>query len=193
VYKRQFYVSFNPNDKNRLAEYHMPNRLGGRYEHSPTEKLVKMIEPGDARRELIASEFEGKYYTTKYSDLPTGSDPVIVLRTADLLFIEAEAMYYIDSTLYCDDILDNINTVRARARLDPLPGVPAGTLWNTLDRERQIEFAFEGKRWFDLIRNGRAVSEVETVVNPDQMLFPIPLSEILTNPLISMEDQNPGY
>lgn len=188
-----FYVSFNPNDKNRLAEYHMPNQLGGRYEHSPTDKLVQMIEPGDARRELVASVYEGKYYTTKYSDLNTGSDPVIVLRTADLLFIEAEAMYHIDSSLYRNEIIANVNMIRERAGLEPYLSVPPGMLREIVDRERQIEFAFEGKQWFDLIRNDRAVSEVETVVNPEQELFPIPLSEILANPCISMEGQNPGY
>jgi hypothetical protein len=188
-----FYVSFNPNDKNRMAEYHMPNQLAGRYEHSPTEKLVDMIEAGDSRRELIAAEYEGKSFTTKYSDLNTGSDPVIVLRTADLLFIEAEAMYFIDSSLYRNEIIENVNTIRERAGLDPHLSVSPGMLWEALDRERQIEFAFEGKRWFDLIRTGRAISEVETVVNPGQTLFPIPLSEILANPYISMDDQNPGY
>ena len=62
-----------------------------------------------------------------------------------------------------------------------------------IEREKQIEFAFEGKRWFDLIRTKRAIDLVPSVTQPYQMLFPVPLSEILANPNINVEDQNEGY
>lgn len=188
-----FYVGFNPNDNNRLAEYHFPNKLGGRYENAPTVSLVEAIEPGDRRRELVAARYADQYYTTKYPDLNTGGSSVLVLRTAELLFIEAEAAYGLDSVANSGLILDNINTIRHRAGIDSVMSVPPGQLWNLLDRERRVEFAFEGKRWFDLIRNGLAIGVVPTVTSPEQMLFPIPLSEILANPSISMDDQNPGY
>jgi hypothetical protein len=188
-----FHVPFNPSDKNRLAEYHLPNQLGGRYENSPSEKLVGRTGEDDSRKQFIAAHYQDKYYTNKYSDLHTGSDRVIVLRAAELLFIKAEANYYIDSVGNLERIVEDINTVRSRARLAPLENIPVGLIWNMIERERQLEFAFEGKRWFDLIRTDRALGTVPTVTSGHQTLFPVPLSEILSNPFIGFGDQNDGY
>jgi hypothetical protein len=188
-----FYVPFNASDKNRMAEYHLPNQLGGRYENSPSEKLQGMFEPGDLRKEMIASKYEGKYHTRKYSDLVTGSDRVVVMRNTENLFILAEAACQLDTVLYRDTILDCLNRVRERAGLEPLEDGYPGGLKELIQREKQVEFAFEGKRWFDLLRTGLALKEVATVTSTDQLLLPLPLSEILSNPEIGIEDQNPGY
>ncbi len=188
-----FYVPFSPSDKNRLAEYLLPNPLGGRYENSPTPKLVSLIEENDARRNLIAARYKDKYYSTKYSDLTTGSDRVIVYRTAELLFIMAEAAYRIDSVGNLTDILNSLNKVRVRAGLPALEELVAGSIWNAIQKEKQIEFAFEGKRWFDLIRTHTAIGTVPTVTTAYQKLWPLPLSEMLANPNIGIQNQNDGY
>jgi hypothetical protein len=188
-----FYVPFNASDKNRLAEYHLPNQLGGRYENSPSQKLQGMFEPGDLREVMISSNYSGKHYTRKYSDLVTGSDHVVVLRNTENLFIMAEAACQLDTVIYRDTILDCLNRVRERAGLDPLKDGYPGGLSQLVQREKQLEFAFEGKRWFDLLRTGRTLQEVPTVTSTDQLLLPLPLSEILSNPKIGAEDQNPGY
>lgn len=194
-----FYIPFSANDKNRMAEYHLPNQLGGRYENSPTQKLVDLIEPSDERKNLIASLYTTStglkmYYTTKYSNLTSGSDKVIVLRKAELYLIRAEANYWLDSIANQQLILDDINLVRNRANLSSIDFLNlTGSLINCIDNEKQIEFAFEGKRWFDLIRTNNAIGTVATVTEEYQMLFPIPLSEIVANPKIETEDQNEGY
>ena len=62
--------------------------------------------------------------------------------------------------------------------------------------ERRMELAFEGHRWFDMIRidNGEyALEFLEGLgknVNKDRLLFPIPLTEMDSNDLM---EQNPGY
>ena len=56
-----------------------------------------------------------------------------------------------------------------------------------------IEAERQAGRWFDLLRTGLALKEVATVTSTDQLLLPLPLSEILSNPEIGIEDQNPGY
>lgn len=187
-----FYVPFSATDKNRLAEYNFPNTLGGRHENAPSSVLIN-IDSSDKRKTLIAASHGDKYYTKKYADLTTGSDRVIVLRTAEMYLIRAEAHYLIDSVGNLAVILSDINTIRNRAGLSPVIADTITSLRNIIEREKQIEFAFEGKRWFDLIRTGRAVDLVPTVTQEWQMLFPIPLSEILTNNKISVEDQNEGY
>ena len=63
--------------------------------------------------------------------------------------------------------------------------------------ERRMELAFEGHRWFDLIRidNGNYAlnflhSIGKTNATKERLLFPIPQTEIDANPLMT---QNPGY
>jgi starch-binding outer membrane protein, SusD/RagB family len=78
----------------------------------------------------------------------------IVYRYADVLLMKAEAL---SQTGQFDDALNIINKqIRFRASM------PALNILNTAEafedvimEERAIEFAFEGKRWFDLIRMGR--------------------------------------
>jgi hypothetical protein len=187
-----FYCPFSASDKNRLAEYNFPNTLGGRHENAPSNLLIH-IGDTDKRKPLIASHYSGKYYSTKYSDLSTGSDRVIIMRTAEMYLIRADANYQIDSSANKSEILSDVNTIRSRAGLQPLLVGAVTSLRNLIEQEKQIEFAFEGKRWFDLIRTKRAMDLIPTVTQPYQMLFPIPLSEILANPYIGVEDQNEGY
>jgi hypothetical protein len=59
--------------------------------------------------------------------------------------------------------------------------------------ERQKELCFEGKRWYDLVRTGRAFSvmgPINGLSNPENILFPINLNIIRQNPLI---EQNNFY
>jgi len=118
---------------------------------------------------------------------------VIVLRTAEMYFIRAEANYILDSISNRTVILSDINAIRNRAGLKSLLAEDNPSFRNMIEREKQIEFAFEGKRWFDLIRTKRAITFVPTVTKSYQMLFPIPLSEILANPNIGVNNQNEGY
>lgn len=193
-----FYIPFLPSDNNRLAEYHFPNQLGGRYENAPKSDLVNSITASDKRKKWVAdslsTSFGVIFYTKKYPNLSTGANNVSVLRNAELYFFRAEALYFIDSVVYFNTILNDINTVRQRAGLNPIASATAsGKLWPILENEKQIEFAFEGKRWFDLVRTNRALVKIPSITSVNQTLFPIPQTEILYNPHITPADQNPGY
>lgn len=64
---------------------------------------------------------------------------------------------------------------------------------NVILDERQKELCFEGKRWFDLVRTGRAISvmgPINGLSNPENILFPINLNVIRENPTI---EQNNFY
>jgi len=187
-----FYIPFNASDKNRLAEYNFPNQLGGRHENAPGSVLVNLSDD-DLRKPFVAASFGDQYYTRKYADLATGSDKVIVMRTAELLFIRAEALYNIDSVTNLQQILSDINIIRQRAGLGAVSADTLSSCSFLIQREKQIEFAFEGKRWFDLIRTNTAATYVPSVTHNWQILFPVPLSEILANPNITSDDQNEGY
>jgi hypothetical protein len=84
-----------------------------------------------------------------------------------------------------------------------------GAMVDLLIEERQREFLFEGKRWFDLVRfarrdgNTTRLSTLATrkhitgqnaikikLANPDRIYFPYAKSELKVNPLLK---QNPAY
>jgi hypothetical protein len=151
------------------------------------------------------------YYTKKYIDTPTSATDAendwIVLRHADLLLMYAEAVN--EATGPSATALTAINQVIRRSR-----GLPVGTVNATVDLpstttvdvlrtrielERRLELNFEGHRWFDLVRTGRAIPVMNAFfaranstvrIDGDDLLFPIPVQEINTNPILT---QNPGY
>ena len=57
-------------------------------------------------------------------------------------------------------------------------------------QERRLELAFEGFRWTDLVRTGRAVAALGLSSRPHQVLYPIPQAELDVAPNIT---QNAGY
>ena len=103
-----------------------------------------------------------------------------------------------------------VNRIRTRAGFtgtDLLPTTIAqDRLRLAIEKERRIELNLEGHRWFDLVRTGRAVTVMNNhftkydirpsttspvvQIKEFQTLFPIPINEITTNPLIK---QNLGY
>lgn len=188
-----FYFPFSSEDKNRLAEYHYPRQLGGRHENAPADSLIDKIDERDSRKAFIAKNNEGVHYCNKYAKLSTGADKVIVLRTTELYFIRSEALLKLDGFLAGNTVLSDINTFRQRAQLNLISASSLDDLYEKLYEEKMLEFAFEGKRWFDLIRTGKAIEKLPSVTAVYQMLFPIPNSEIAANPYISENDQNEGY
>ena len=61
-------------------------------------------------------------------------------------------------------------------------------------QERRWEPAFEGHRWFDLVRTGRLIGTMRAAGNTNiqnhHVLYPIPQREIDANARLI---QNPGY
>ncbi|MGY3054893.1 hypothetical protein ACVWYG_003102 [Pedobacter sp. UYEF25] len=110
----------------------------------------------------------------------------IEIRLADTYLMEAEAL--VRSSGNATRAQELLDAVRARVGL---PSIPA-----TLDNiytERRLELAFEGHRFFDLVRTGKAVAVLGASgfkANKSEYL-PIPLTEIeVTKGIIK---QNPGY
>jgi hypothetical protein len=70
-----------------------------------------------------------------------------------------------------------------------LPSVPA-TLEN-IYKERRLELATEGHRFFDLVRSGQAATALAAkgFKTGKNELLPIPLAELTNTKLV----QNPGY
>jgi starch-binding outer membrane protein, SusD/RagB family len=186
-----FEVEFDELDRNRIAEYNYPKTLNGRYEVKPDPTLIAAYESGDERLSASIAYSGTNAYACKYTDLSLGDKNIIVLRLTEMYLIRAEAEAHL-STGVISNIKADVNKIRHRAGLEDTDAATKSELILAIEKERQVEFAFEGHRWFDLVRTGRAVDVLPNVTKSTQTLFPIPLSELNTNNSEGMT-QNPGY
>jgi hypothetical protein len=203
-----------------LANYDHGIRGGWGF-NLPSKKVgdVLQADPLDTRRFSVLSEaefvarggsvqaspkpymYEG-YLRLKYATRDAETDPsavaelnygsnIRVMRFADALLMAAEA-YYEDGKEA--EARTELNKVRRRAGLADT-GLSGTALFDLIVLERQKELAFEGSRFYDLVRWGKASAELGTLgfVANKHELFPIPADEISSNIEIDEEDQNPGY
>lgn len=116
----------------------------------------------------------------------------IELRLADVILLYAETLN--ENGASAEAVFDLLDPIRTRAGLTPLDHTVLNTqalVRQAIYDERRLELAFEGHRWFDLVRTGTVDAEMGETINSNYHLFPIPISEILaTNNVIT---QNPGY
>ncbi|RVU02438.1 RagB/SusD family nutrient uptake outer membrane protein [Mucilaginibacter limnophilus] len=120
-------------------------------------------------------------WVARYSNLPTGAGDRDLnwgqnyydIRLADTYLMEAEAIVRGGGDMTRAAAL--INAVRARVGLGPV----AATMDN-IKRERRLELAGEGQRWFDLVRWGDAAQVLasEGFVAGKNEILPIPLREM---------------
>ena len=144
----------------------------------------------------------------------------IFYRLSDMLLIKAEALIERNQEGDLDAAFALIDVVNSRAN-DAVNGNRASTLKKAdyvdsrlamrdlVMEERQREFMFEGKRWFDLVRmarrdgdNSRLISLVSRkyienvnalkikLTDPNIIYFPYAKSELKVNPLLK---QNPAF
>lgn len=116
----------------------------------------------------------------------------ILLRLADIILLAAEANTELNDL---GAAKTQLNRVRRRVGLPEVTTNDQNTLREAIQQERRLELAFEGHRWFDLKRTGKAVEVMNALnrgydVTEEKLLFPIPQSELDRNPRLT---QNPGY
>lgn len=182
----------------------------------PTQKLWDaFIAAGDVDRrrqtvmsddELIAAggdwtnptayDFEG-FFQRKYGSFQSQTGAPIGelnygtnwrhIRYADVLLMAAEANYRDNNEIKARGYL---NEVRNRSNLADVNS-SGDALFNDIVRERQLELAFEGVRYTDLVRWGLATQELASrgyIANKHNLL-PIPDFDVRTASLT----QNPNY
>ena len=137
------------------------------------------------------------------------TDNYYVLRLAEVYLTAAEASNELASPATA--VLGYLNPIRQRAGLPLLTAASPEaasqpTLRAEIDKQRRLELAFEGERWFDLLRYARheqasgaarhAVTALDLIAQKrgardvNYLQFPIPLAELNTNTQLQ---QNPGY
>jgi hypothetical protein len=189
----------------------------------PTRDMLRAYEPGDVRKNAsigywvsAANRTETdvvfgdtipyiKKYYHAYGTAGRTNDNFPLFRYAEALLDYAEVLNELGRTT---EAYPFINQVRARAGLPALAaGLTPAEFRDAVFREERVELAFEDKRWFQLVRTGRAVAvmmahgaEVKSYaigrrpsvaynVTANMLIYPLPVREITINGL----PQNPGY
>jgi hypothetical protein len=203
------YVSATSQNNGLFSFYLPPTGLPagiqpGGYQITPTAKIIAAYQTGDIRKNAALATSTPTApatpvtYVNKYARLISGTEPdIIAMRLADIILVRAEALNNLGQASAATDLL---NTIRRRAFAQPLTATSvydfpsADDLTNgydltlAIENERFKELAFEGHRFYDLVRTGRATAVLG--ITADQTLWPIPLREIGRNPRLV---QNHGY
>lgn len=113
-----------------------------------------------------------------------------VIRLADVYLMAAEAIVRgggSDATArgYVDQVRNRVGLSNVNA------SVSGNVLLDVIYKERRLELATEGHRFFDLVRTGQASQVLDGFIVGKHEVLPIPLIELdLTNGQLT---QNPGY
>ncbi len=143
------------------------------------------------------------YIRMKYSTVATETgDPVPevnygtpfkIIRYADVLLMAAEAYTKDNQSGLAIPLIKEVRERAGATDHTAWEGLTGDALFDVIVRERQLELAFEGQRYWDLVRWGLADQEIPGFESNKHELFPIPMAEINLNNEIDLSDQNPGY
>jgi len=187
--------------------------------NTPSHTLSAAI---DSKRRIstikkLPTTFADPYWTT-YTQFPNpwkmrktdGTQNFYIFRLADIILLKAEAMAHLGDL---DRAMGLVNQIRKRVSLpDVAPATSQEDAINKILKERFLELAFEGQRWFDLKREGKSIEilskQTYPVYNPTtqtstetlmpyvnnitekDLVWPIPQAELESNPNLT---QNFGY
>lgn len=202
-------------DQKNLTSY-----LSGSYPIlRPRTRFGQAIDTeGSAWRSAAIQEVaSGKYKVTKFTigfDYTADSRNIVMLRLADIILLKAEAIANQEDT---DEnrktAMKLVNQIRNRAGGSDYE-IPEEQFLNREEydqegikeivlNERKYELAYEGHRWFDLIRTGKVFESVKNrgndigedespaiELNPKALVWPIHLNELRRSKLI---EQNEYY
>lgn len=176
---------------------------------TPTNDLVKAFdEEGDVIRKNSSITFKN-VETEGWADIYWSKNnyPFInkyrmddktdtyILRLADIILLKAEALNEISAGGWAQSKV-LVDQIRGRVNLLGTPAASQPAMRLAIEKERRLELAFEGHRWFDLIRTNRAVEVMNAQKNGAgaslnynisnaNLQLPVPQKEIDRNPNIN--------
>jgi tetratricopeptide (TPR) repeat protein len=200
---------FTPKVTSMIAFYGIAGSVDD--QNTPHQVLFDLFEAKDKRKDITASkgytDGTGKFipilissnnmsaYTRKYIvRITTANDSPAdwkVIRYADVLLMYAEALNENGKT---STALPLLNQIRTRVGVDPYAALTQAEMRDKIALERRMELAFEGHRWFDLVRTGQAYTVMQKYgMKPHNTLWPIPFAQIQLVNNRAIFPQNPGY
>lgn len=180
--------------------------------NTPSNDLVASFDAeNDIKRKSNTVKFASvgwsdKYWTSAHYPFAwkqraeNGHQNSYILRYADLLLLRAEAKVRLGDFSGAEAL---VNQVRNRVGLAPIRISGENDGINKILAERKLELAFEGHRWFDLKRTGKALEIIKnrkdgngnaldftSNLNAQKLLWPIPQDNRDNNSNLT---QNAGY
>ncbi len=206
-----FEVGYTLFDDPATSSFSMNNILVGRREMIPSNQLITQLTSRDAGERQLTIAFDPRnqrgsdngWTVQKYGTADQNNNNNVIFRLAEMYLIRAEARAQQARIAGADGALADLNVLRTRAGKNITNPAQKPTLISSatqpealtlIERERVYELAFEGHRWYDLVRTGRAqavMSAFSPNWNVKYETWPLPQSELQRNP--GLGAQNPGY
>ncbi|MBC3786137.1 RagB/SusD family nutrient uptake outer membrane protein [Spirosoma utsteinense] len=179
------------------------NILAGRREVIPSNQLVLSLVSTEAGLRQSTIDFDTQdlggsdngWTVAKYGTASEDNNNIVLIRLAEMYLIRAEARAQLGRQTGATGAVADLNILRNRAKAPAITTTVQADVLLAVERERVYELAFEGHRWYDLVRTGRAqavMSSFSPNWNSRYELWPIPQREVQQNPTLRAQ-QNPGY
>lgn len=191
-------------DETRTNGLRVLYALGNDADYTPSEKFKESFETGDLRQEYIYDPTTDEPYIWKFlgkgvdDEVSTPSmQNIILIRLADIMLLKAEALVQKGGDDNIEEALKLMEPIRKRAGLTPalLTQTEAINMYGSVEdailHERSIELCYEGHRWFDLVRTGKAISimnPINGLSDPNNLVWPISTTTINRNSNIEQND-----
>lgn len=198
-----FEVGYSATETNSLRVLYA---LGSYAVYTPSEKFKTSYEPNDLRIDYVYDKtlsdpkaiwkFLGKGISDEVSN--PSSQNIVLIRLADIMLLRAEALNKVGGSQNISDALILLNKIRTRAGLVSFTSesdaiASYGSLEDAILHERSIELCYEGHRWFDLVRTGKAIQTMQPInglSDERNLVWPIYIETLNKNPNI---EQNEYY
>ena len=192
--------AYNPNDSYSWIKWITPSRdLIAAYDaEGDTERKNACIVYDEA---IWSNYYPGDAYAFMHK-VPTNASSIILMRLGEIYLLHAEALAMTGDLAGATEY---VNKVRTRAGIKTI-AVPSSqeAMIDAILKERRLELAFEGFRFFDLLRHGfertkaihDAMPQQDSYWQPrfplteETVFMPIPQTALDNNPSLV---QNPGY
>jgi hypothetical protein len=196
-------VGYSVSDDPGTGTYGLNNIFVGRREVIPSNPLTFALNSAESGTRFTTIGFDQSrvrgsdngWSVRKYGTADEDNNNIVLFRLAEMHLIRAEARLNLGQVTGSGSAVDDLNVLRRRAKAPEVTANTAAGVALAIEQERVYELAFEGHRWYDLVRTGR----VQTVMpafstNWDARFerWPIPLREVQNNPGLRGA-QNPGY
>ena len=193
-------VGYTVNDDPGTSITGLNNLFRGRREIIPSNEAIFALSSGASgdRFAVLSFDFDdldgtdNGWSVAKYGTADEDNNNIIIFRLAEMYLIRAEARVALDNLAGAEE---DINVLRERANAPTVTLTSKSQMESVVEWERYYELAYEGHRWYDLVRTGR-IHDVMTAYSSNWKdtynLWPVPQREILNNPSLA-GNQNPGY
>jgi hypothetical protein len=202
IFEVQYNYSYLEN-LNNITDLFLPlggTITAGNLRYQPTAALMAALPATDNRTAItykntgtVPAPFRdaNKLYIAKYPGTIVGTTLYqdanrIIYRLAEVILFRAEALNELGQTPAAITLL---NQIRTRAGIGATTATTQADVRLAIENERFAELAYEGKRYYDLVRTGRYAA-VTGFTNVNFVRWPLPSSEVTLNKKLV---QNPGY